>query len=157
MITLLIPALNLFALLAILFFYTRKPIVEFVKTRHSTVQTDLEQVTQQLHQAQEQFEEFSSKLKAIDAEVASMREQAKQDAETMKGRIVSDAKKLSGVILSDAKSTAEAVITDLKSELIREYAIKVLDKAEITLKERLTGDEKKRIQQEFSKQVGGLV
>lgn len=151
--TLVAPAINLAILVSILGYYLRQPLKGFVRTRHDTLRDEVERVGNQLKLAQAKFDEFSAKLKAIDAEVAALKEQARQDSEAMKVRVINDAKRLSQTIVTDARSSAQSVYVDLKNDLRRDLANRVLDKAEALLRSRLTGDDRIRIQREFSRQV----
>jgi hypothetical protein len=76
-----------------------------------------------------------------------------QDANAMKSRIVAEAQKLSGNVIEDAKHASAVLYTEFKSSLYSELGARVLDRAEIILKERLTGDDRARIRKEFSTQV----
>jgi F-type H+-transporting ATPase subunit b len=151
--TLLAPALNLGILLFIIFYYTRKPFMEFVRNRSTSLRDDLQRVADQLKQAQQKYEEFSAKLKAMDAEVRSLRDQAKQDGEAMRLRLLADARKLSTVIADDARTAADALYEDFRAQLRSDFATRVLERAEKLLRERLTGDDRARIRQDFSRQV----
>ena len=151
--SLIAPFFNVTVLVGVLVYFLRKPISDFVSSRHAGLRDEVQRVSEQLRQSQSQFEEFSAKLKAIHAEISALREQAKQDAEATRARVVNDAKKLSAVILSDAKSSADAAFGDLKTQLRTELANRVLERAEALLRERLTSDERVRIRREFSSQL----
>ncbi|MCM2277986.1 MAG: ATP synthase F0 subunit B [Oligoflexia bacterium] len=147
------PTFNFLVLLAILVYYLREPIRQFVHSRHVTVRDELKSVRELLRQAQEKHDEFSSKLKAIEAETTALREQAQQDAQVAKLRILSEAQRLSGNIVVDARATAEGLLKEMKNELYLDLAGRVLERAETILKARLTGDDRARFRQEFSMQV----
>ena len=139
--------------MAILFFYVRKPLSEFIFQRHVLLRDEVQGVTAKLRQAQEQFDEFSKKLKMIETEAAALKEQAAQDAKTMRQRLLTEARKAYTQIISDAKTSAEALFVEFRIELQKEFGLKVIDLAEKYLRERLTGDDRLRISREFSKQV----
>ena len=84
-----------------------------------------------------------------------LKEQARQDAQGAKQRIASESQKLSATIVSDARTTAQNFYAELKAQLLQELGARVLDRTEAVLRERLTGDDKVRIRQEFSVQVEG--
>lgn len=151
--TLIAPFINLLILVGLLVFYLRKPLRVFAETRHNTIREDLESVRNQLRSAQEKHAEFSAKLRAVDAEVSGIKSQMIQDAQAMKSRIVAEAQKLSGNVIQDAKHASTVLYTEFKSSLYSELGARVLDRAEAILKERLTGDDRARIRNEFSSQV----
>jgi F0F1-type ATP synthase membrane subunit b/b' len=147
------PAVNLAILVAFLVVKVKQPLRDHVKARHTNLKEQLLSVQDMLSKSQERYDEFSAKLKAMDAEVSALRDQAKQDAKAAKEKIAVEAKKISASIATEAKSAAGNLYTDLKGQLLSELGNRVLERAETMLKERLTGDDRIRIRQEFSAQV----
>jgi F0F1-type ATP synthase membrane subunit b/b' len=149
-----ISFLNFSILVGILFYQLRKPTQEFVSNRHRFLRHEIQSVQAQLQSAQEKYDEFSRKLKALGSEVAVLKEQSQQDAVVMTQKIISEGKHLASVIIADARGSAENLFVDFKKGLYQELSVKVLERAEALLKERLTNDDQARIQKEFSQQVG---
>lgn len=147
------PIINVATLVGILVYTTRAPLREFLKTRRKSIGEELIRVRELMESAKTKYEEFTAKLKAIDAEVLSLNEQVRSDAERMRSRILADAKQNAGSIVSDARTSANALYGDLKNELRVELGMRVLARAEKLLVERLTGDDRVRIRREFSTQV----
>ena len=150
---LIFPTINLAILIGILVVYTREPIRAFIRTRHETLRDELRRVRDLLVNSKAKFEEFSAKLKAMEAEIQALRDQAKQDAATIKSKILAEAQTLSATIVSDARRSAQGLYGQLRSELFVEVGNKVLDRTESVLRERLTGEDRARIRNEFSTQV----
>src|SRR3954469_20156344 len=107
--SLLAPIFNLLILIAILVYKLHKPVKDFVSLRHETIRGDLQSVRKELQQAQEKYDEFSSKLKAVDAEIVTLREQGQQETAALKQRILGESRRLSLNIISDAKTAAEGL------------------------------------------------
>ena len=147
------PTFNVSVLIITLVYFLREPTRAFVSERHTSLKEELERVAAQLREAHEKYNEFSAKLKAIDAEIAGLNSQMRQDAEAMKARIIADVRRVANIIVIDAKAASETLFTDLKNQLRAELSTQVLARAETILTERLTGDDKARIRREFSKQV----
>jgi F0F1-type ATP synthase membrane subunit b/b' len=147
------PTINLLILVGILVYYTRHPIKKSVQDRHAGLRDELARVRDLLRQAQEQYSEFSSKLKAIEAETTALRQQAIQDAEAAKQRIITDAQRMSSGIANDSRKAAQSLYSELRTQLASEIGNRVLERAEVILRERLTGDDRARIRKEFSTQV----
>src|SRR4051812_38553762 len=97
--TLVAPFFNFFVLVAAMVYFLRQPLKQFVLGRHEFLRDELQRVRQMLGEAQKQHGEFSSKLKAIDAEVASLREQNRQEAAASKSRVINEAQRLAVTIL----------------------------------------------------------
>lgn len=150
------PTINVLILVGIFAYFLRTPLKQFVRGRYVNVKDDVERVSQQLRQSQERYEEFTAKLRAIDAEITALREQARQDAEAMRVRVRNDASKLAGTIVSDARASAGSLYTEFRGQLRTELANRVLERAEALLRERLTGDDRLRIRREFSRQVEAI-
>ena len=149
------PIFNFSVLVGGLVYYLRQPVKNFVATRHDTLRNELGSVRDLLKTAREKHDEFTAKLRAVDAEIVVLREQAKQDAQAMRSRVLAEAKRLSDQIIEDSKVAALGLYGEFRSQLYLELVGRVLDRAEVVLKERLTGDDRVRIRQEFSRQVEG--
>jgi F0F1-type ATP synthase membrane subunit b/b' len=154
--SLIAPLVNVTILIVFLSTKLKLPIRSFVSQRHLSIRDEIHSVREQLRQAQEQYDEFSFKLKAVDAEIAVLREQTKQDSVAIRQKVVNEARRVSGSIVSDAKNTAETMFSDLKGQLYFELVNKALEQAESLLRERLTGDDRMRIRQEFSRQMESI-
>lgn len=151
--SLIAPSFNLLILIAFMVYKLNKPVKDFVSGRHKTIREEIQSVRQELQQAQEKYDEFSSKLKAIDAEIVTLREQGQQEMTALKQRILSESRRLSLNIISDAKTAAEGLYLELKSQLYSDLSLQVLDRAELLLRERLTGADRVSIRADFSKQM----
>lgn len=148
--TLVAPFINFFILVGLLIYFLREPLRTFVSQRYETVRDTVKKVRNMLREAQEQYDEFSAKLKAIDAEVAALHDQAKQEAHAAQARVLQEAQRMSQLILADAKVSAENVFSDLRTGLRVKLATQVLERVEELVKDRLTGDDRAKIRQEFS-------
>lgn len=147
---------NLFILLAFLVYKLRAPLRDFVSQRHVLLRTEIQTVSQQLKAAQEKFDEFSAKLKSVNSEVASIQDQTKQDAALMKQRILADARRAATTVVADSKAVAQGLYSQMAVQLYSELSFRVLERGETLLRERLTGDDRARIRQEFSRQVESI-
>ena len=78
------------------------------------------------------------------------------DSTAMKQRIIAEARRVANSVISDAKNSAEGLFSELKGQLYSELSLKVLDRAEFLLRERLTGADRARIRQEFSVQMENI-
>lgn len=151
--TLLAPVVNLVILIGIMAYYLRAPLKAFASNRHHSIRTELEAVRNQLRDAKGKHIEFSSKLRAMDAEIAGLKNQAIQDAQALKKKVQAEAQRFSGNIVEDARRASHVLYAEFKTQLYSELGARVLDRAEKILRERLTGDDRARIRKEFSTQV----
>lgn len=147
------PFINFTILVGALYYFLRKPVVESVAQRHLSLKEELDRVQKKLGEAQKQYQEYSQKLSAMDAEVAALVQGIRADAETSRVRIVTDAKRNADQIVIDAKRTAESMVTEFKHLIRVELANQVIDRTEALLKSKMTGDVREQMKKDFSKQV----
>ena len=153
--SLILPFLNFSILIFILVTKGKQPVRDFVKNRHHHLSSEINDVRQMLAKAQAQHQEFSNKLSAVDAEVKLLREQTKSDAAATKSRIIAEAQKLSARLIADSKDASAALIKEAKDQLRTELAGGVIARAEEIVKARLTQNDRARIKEEFSAEMGG--
>ena len=145
--------INFFILIALMVRYLRRPVIEFVQNRHTSILDELKKTKEELGRAQENYDKFSSKLMSLDSEVSSLRNYTAQDIEGTKKRIMDEARRSSYQIITDARAGVDGLFADLKANMYMELVSRVLSRTEELLRDRLTGDDKLRIREEFSKQV----
>jgi F-type H+-transporting ATPase subunit b len=151
--SLIFPFINFSILIGGLTYLLRKPISDFVSNRHVQIRDELKKVQEMLKESQEKFDEFSAKLKALSAEAQALHQQAKEDAKQTKQRIIEAAKKNSHSIVNDANEVAQGMMGSFKDQLYIDLCNRVLDRAEKMLAKKLTGADRARIRNEFTKQV----
>ena len=150
------PVFFNFTLFAVLLYVLlRKPVVEMVEYRHLRLKDEVERAQTQLVSAQKQLQEFEEKLRTLTQEKANMISFSKKEAELAAMKIVNDAQRVSKGIVADAGQTATSLKETAVLELKKAFATAVLSKAEISLKSRLTGDDRVRIMKEFSGKLEG--
>ncbi len=151
--TLVLPFLNLALLLGFLGWKLKGPAKEFISGRHVTLRDELQNVRKKLADAKFKLEEAGARLKAVEAEKSQLREELRAQAKQSRTRIVTEAQRLAQQIVSDAHASAQSLAADFKGSLVEEMGQKILDRAEVFLRERVTRDDRMRIRQEFSRQV----
>lgn len=151
------PLINFLILVAVLAYYLREPLKNYVSGRHTSLRDEVDRVRAELEKARTQFEEFSQKLSVVNSEIYEMKSQVKSEAEATKARVISEARRAAENIVTDARAAANGIYDDLKTQLRADLASHVVDRAEALLKSRLTTDDRARIRQEFSRQVGGAI
>jgi F-type H+-transporting ATPase subunit b len=147
------PTFNLLILLGVMAYYLRAPIKKTVSERHFQIRDEVERVSLLLKKAQEQLEEFTSKLNSLGTEATALREQARQDGKNMRLRIINEARASHEIIIKEAKAACLALYMECKEEIQRSFSSQVIEQAEGILKAQLTGDDRMRIRHEFSKQM----
>ncbi|CAM6054216.1 unnamed protein product [Sphagnum tenellum] len=131
----------------------KQPVKDFVLQRHHSIRKEIQEVRQDLKTAQEKYEEFSSKLKAVDTEVAALRTQTQQEIAALKQRILSNSAGFHSISLPMLSLLPEGLYLELKGQLYSDLSHQVLERAEILVRAQLTGEDRNFIQSEFSKQL----
>ena len=147
------PALNLAILCGILVYFLREPLKQFLQSRQTTLKKDLEDARNLLQESQARYDEFSGKLKAVDAEIQSLKRHTIEEAEAAKTRVVQHAQETSSRLVSEAKNNAKQIFESVKQEAQMEMVGKVLETAEGKLKSQLKDADRARIRKEFSKRL----
>lgn len=144
---------NFGILVGVLVWRLRAPVREYVRSRAESLETDIADVRDQLLRARAQFDEYSGRLHAIDAELASVRDEARQQSKQMRERILGEATRLAAQTVVDAKASSVATVEAFRKTLASEIGVQVLDRVEQLVTARLTGDDRVRMRQEFSRWV----
>ncbi|MCC7440126.1 MAG: hypothetical protein IT285_00745 [Bdellovibrionales bacterium] len=144
---------NFTLFVGLIYFAVRTPVRRAVVDRHATIRDTVETNRRRLADARAAYEEYSSKLRAVDIEAGAVRQQLKVESEAARERVIQAAKRLSAGILVDAETGAKGVFEDLRNRLMRQFAAQVVSRAQGAVREKLTGDVKARIRQEFSSQM----
>ena len=153
MTALIAPTVNFVFLVVLLVVYCRKPLREFVAARHRTTRDELHRVAEQLRKAQEQYDEFSAKLAAMQAEITQLREQSRQDAEAMKLKITLEGKRVAESVRAGARVSAATMLDDLRSQITRELSARVLSRAEAIVAEQLKDSDRERLRKDFAREL----
>jgi F-type H+-transporting ATPase subunit b len=147
------PIINFTILVALLFYFLKKPVTAFVSNRHTSLKQELEDAQKKLAEAQKQYQEYAQRLSTMDAEVSTMVQQIRSEAEAARVKIVTEAKRMADEIVIDSKRTSESLIEEFKERVRTDLADQVILRAEAHLKARTTGDVRERLMKDFSKQV----
>ena len=147
---------NLFILIAVLFFATRKSIAQFVDVRAKTIRQNILEVSEELTKATESFEEATRKFDDIDNELRQMAEDSKSNAEKFREHVISEARAAATSLISDSQQAAQFVFEDVKNELSEELGFLVVDRAENFLRDEIKDQDRQNISEVFQKDVGVL-
>ena len=109
---------NLFLFVGVLYFILRKPISESMHARREGIRRDLMRAQEERNAALAKLEEVEARLSRLNAEVESVREQARKDAQAEQERIArsteEDARKLREQAVREIESAGKAARQDLR-------------------------------------------
>lgn len=151
--TLIWPFINLTVLLGGLVYYLRKPLQEFVQTRHQMIRDRLQTVQKEMQQARARYQEVSQKLEQIDPEIRKLKNQYEQEAQQNRDQLLDRTRKICQMTLKDAQAQSRSMLENLKTETRNEISSQVIQRTVELLKEKLTGADRERFRKEFSREM----
>jgi len=150
---LLFPTINLLLLFAVLFYFGRKPILDFFEQRRRGIQDDLAKADALRREAEERYAAWQRKLADLDAELASIRDQSRARAESERAQIVADATAMAERIRADAIAAIEQELRRSRAILHEEAADLAVELAGNLLREQVTEGDRERLVTEFIERI----
>ncbi len=151
--TLAFQSLNLAVFVGIIYRAAKPSFVGFVAQRSVTLREQIIEAKKRLETSQQQYAEYRARLESMGAEVAALRAQNAQDIAAVSSRIKEESSRQAQRIVSEARLARDASISASKARLARELGRLVLARAELMIKDKLTGDQKAKIRRDFSNQL----
>ncbi len=147
--------INFGILLVLLGKYGGPAARKMAETRSDTIKSALDEAAKLRQAASDKLDEYSTKLKAAEAEMATMLTNMRTDAETEKQRILAAAEAQAEAVKRDADIRIAAEIERARTELAREVAVAATAAAERLLREKTTGADHAAMVDTFIKDVEG--
>lgn len=149
--------INFIALLILFYFLLKKPIVQAFKKRHLDYAQALDEARTLLSKNTAQYEEWTAHLKSVDTEIEFIKKSSEKEAEQLSQRIQQNVQSLSMDLVSDAKVKALNLVKNFAKEMTVEMTDKILLESEKIISKKITNDDQKKFQNDFSQQVTGGV
>jgi F0F1-type ATP synthase membrane subunit b/b' len=147
------PFVNFAILVGALFYFLKTPTKSFVKGRHLNLKDELDRVQEKLLGAQRQYQEYSQRLSSMGAEITTLVQEVRAEAESAKVRILTEARRTADQLVIDSKRATESMFAEFKDQVRIDLANQVIVRAEAILKTKMTGDVREAMKKDFSKQV----
>lgn len=148
--------INTVALLAILVYVLRKPLVSFFSERKAQIQKDLDEAKEQRDQAEAMIKDYQKKLAGMEQELDKMRAELKKSADGESVKVVANAERMAATMVEAAKVAAEQEVRKAKIELKNEAVGLAIELAESLIREKINEDDRKRLVEEYFVKVGGM-
>jgi F-type H+-transporting ATPase subunit b len=148
--------INTVALLALLIYFLKKPLVNFFKERKAKIEKDLADAVEQRRKAEDLIKEYQSKLAGMEQELERMRGELQKAAEGESQKVISNAEKMASTIIESAKIAAEQEVRKAKVALKDEAVTLAVEMAESLIREKISDDDRKRIVEDYLVKVGGM-
>lgn len=150
---LIFPGLNFFLLIAVLIYFTRKPIRAFFAERRRSINTDLEQSAELQRQAEERHAKFQRRLVELERELEEIRRLGRERADAEREQILTDARDSAARIERTARSAIDQELRRAREKLRDEASDLAVELAAGLLGERVTDQDRDRLVDEFIARV----
>ena len=154
-VTLLIQAVNFLILVALLSRFLYTPLTKFLKERAEGIEKSLAEAKLAREAAAKAQEENRSQILATQREAAALREQAQRDVEAERQRLLKASRDEAQRLMEEAKAAIEAETKRARATLREEVVGLSLAAAERLLGRSLTGDDQKRLAEQYVRELGG--
>ncbi|WP_155877565.1 ATP synthase F0 subunit B [Desulfuromonas sp. AOP6] len=142
-----------FGLLA---YFVTKPIRKGLAGRREGIEKALKEAQDAKEKAETRYAEYDEKLTKASAEIEDIYASIKREGELERDRIIAEAKAMAEKISQDAEKTASREIAKAKAELRQEATNMAIEIARDLLTQKVTGDDQKRLVNEYIQKVGEL-
>ncbi len=143
------PALNLAILLAVLFYFGRKPIRSFFVERRGQIREELDRAAAMKAEAEARYAQWQRRLMDLETELESIREAARERTESERERILSEAEAAAERVRADARAAVEQELRRAREQLRQEAADLAIELAGQRLQEQITDADHHRLLDEF--------
>jgi|GEM_PF-545790 len=136
-------------LVALLWFLLKGPAKRFLEGRHDRIKAELEAATRLRQEAEARLAEVETLVKGIEAEIAVVREQFRQDGVREATRIMKETEATVERTEAGLKKQREQELAKLRETLSAELVASVLGAAESKLKKKLDAKTQARVTGDF--------
>lgn len=137
--------INFGLLVAILVYFMKNPMRQFLKGRTDAIQKSLEESQKAREAAEQALREVEERLRLKDQEMAQIVAASRASGEAERQALIEEAEKMSRKILEQTRSNIDYELKKAR-DAIREEAVELaIGLAEKKLKERLTPEDEKKL------------
>jgi F-type H+-transporting ATPase subunit b len=151
--SLLYPVINFALLLAVLFYFARKPIQTYFGERRAGIRKDLDEAAALERQARERYAQWQRRLVDLERELAEIRAGAQERAEAERASLLADARAASERIRADAATAVEHELRRARAGLREEASQLAIELASGILREKVTAQDRDRLIDEFIERI----
>ncbi|MCX5872853.1 MAG: ATP synthase F0 subunit B [Deltaproteobacteria bacterium] len=148
--------INTVALIALLIYFVKKPLITFFAERKDQIRRDLAEALEQREAALRLLAEYKEKIAGMEKELDRMRVELRKAAESDSEKVMANAERMSGAIVESAKMTAEQEVRKARESLRNEAVELAVQMAETMIREKITEKDRKRIVEDYLVKVGGM-
>ena len=147
---------NTIALLALLVYLLKKPLVNFFSDRTAQIKKDLDEAREQREKAEALIADYKQKIAGMEQELEKMRVELSKSAELESEKVQANAERMATSIVESARVTADQEVRKAKAELKNEAVELAVQMAEALIREKIGDDDRERIIEDYLVKVGGI-
>ena len=153
-VTILIQAINFLILIFLLSKFLFKPLTKFLADRSAGIARSLAEAKAAHEAAAKAQDEYQARIRETQREIAAIREQGQREVEEERQRLLRASGDAADRLVEQAKAEIEAETKRAKASLREEAAGIALAAAERLLGRSVSGDDQKRLAEQYVRDLG---
>jgi F-type H+-transporting ATPase subunit b len=154
-VTILIQAINFLILIFLLAKFLFKPLTKFLADRSAGIERSLAEAKAAHEAAAKSQAEYQARIRETQREIAAIREQGQREVEAERQRLLQASRDEAGRLVAQAKAEIEAETKRAKASLREEAAGIAMAVAERLLGRTVSGDDQRRLAEQYVRDLGG--
>lgn len=154
-VTLLIQAVNFLILIALLSRFLFTPLRKFLADRAAGIEKALAEAKVAREATAKALEEHRAQIVATQREAAALRDQAQREVEAERQRLLKASRDEAQRLVDEARAAIEAEVKRARASLREEVVGLSLAAAERLLGRSMTGEDQKRLAEQYVRELGG--
>src|SRR5512140_3340356 len=145
---------NFLVLLAIFYFFGKKPIAEGLAARRASVAKEIEEAQRMKKEADDRAKMYQKKLDSLEEELATTKAALVEAGKGERDRIIKEAEEKAERMARDAKEQIEQEAKQMQQDLVKETVEIAMAAAEEILKQKITPADHERLADEYLSTLG---
>jgi len=154
-VTILIQAINFLILIFLLSKFLFKPLAAFLANRSAGIEKSLAEAKAAHEEAAKAQAAYQAQMREAQREIAAIREQGQREVEAERQRLLQASREDAERLVAKAKAEIEAETKRAKASLREDAADIALAAAERLLGRTMSGDDQKRLADQYVRELGG--
>lgn len=141
--------INFFALVGLIFYFTRSKMSQFFRLRSENLMASLKEAKRLKQEAETRLQEYTEKLDQLQRENAQTLQRIKEEGLATRKRMEEEAERSARAMEEEVRKTAMSEIEKAKTTLYEEVLQGSLDGARALLSKSVVENDQRRLQKEF--------
>lgn len=148
--------INTVALVALLVYFLKRPLVSFFVERKDHIRRDLAEALEQREASLRLLADYKEKLAGMEKELERMRVELRKAAESDSEKVMANAERMSAAMVESARITADQEVRKAREFLKNEAVELAVQMAEAMVREKISDKDRKRIVEDYLVKVGSM-